>query len=111
MNESKFEKLKVYLLTHKITVGLILTLLFVSLFGGNWVISRFNVSNNTLIEEVDLVFDAQGPYAQLFPRRDGNALILNIKRTSSYDSISYDLSYTSTPDETVIAGNKQSFPS
>lgn len=108
MNESKFEKLKVYLLTHKITVGLVLILLLISVFGGNWAVQKFSVSDNAPVEEVDLVFDAQGPYAQLYPRRDGNALILNIKRTSSYDSISYDLSYTSTPDETIVAGNRVS---
>ncbi len=108
MNESKFEKLKIYLLTHKITVGLVLTLLIILFFGSNWVIQKFGGSNKPSVEEVDLVFDAEGPYAQAYPRRDGNALILNIKRTSSYDSISYDLSYTSTPDETVVAGNKVS---
>ncbi len=57
-------------------------------------------------EEIDLAFDAEGPYAQLFPRRDGNALVLNLKRTSSYGSISYELAYTSTPDETVVEGRK-----
>lgn len=45
------------------------------------------------IEEVDLPFDPEGPYALLIPRRDGNALILNIFRVSSYEGISYELSY------------------
>lgn len=57
------------------------------------------------VEEVDLAFDAEGPYALLFPRRDGNALILNIKRTSSYDEISYDLAYTS-KEEIAVSGTK-----
>ena len=48
----------------------------------------------------------EGPFALLFPRRDGNALVLNLKRTSSYDSINYELAYTSTPDETVVTGTK-----
>lgn len=47
------------------------------------------------LEEVDLPFDPEGPYALLFPRRDGNALILNIKRTASYDGITYELAYQS----------------
>jgi hypothetical protein len=58
------------------------------------------------VEEIDLAFEAEGPYALTFPRRDGNALILNLKRTSSYDSISYELAYTSTPDEIKVAGSK-----
>src|SRR3990167_7327300 len=58
------------------------------------------------VEEVDLAFDAEGPYALLSPRRDGNALVLNLKRTSSYDSISYELAYSSSPDETVVKGTK-----
>lgn len=47
------------------------------------------------VPEVDLPFDPEGPYALLFPRKDGNALILDIKRVSSYDGISYDLEYQS----------------
>ncbi len=43
--------------------------------------------------EVDISFDPEGPYALLFPRRDGNALVLNLKRTASYDGISYELAY------------------
>lgn len=38
------------------------------------------------------------PYAILIPRNDGNALILNLKNTSSYDSINYELAYVSKPD-------------
>lgn len=48
-----------------------------------------------IVPEIDLTFDPEGPYALLFPRRDGNALILNIKRTASYDAISYELAYSS----------------
>lgn len=66
------------------------------------------ITANPVVEEMDLLFDAEGPYALLFPRRDGNALVLNIKRTSSYDNISYDLSYTSNPDEIIVSGNKVS---
>lgn len=58
------------------------------------------------VEEVDLAFEAEGPYAILSPRRDGNALVLNLKRTASYNSITYELAYTSLVDETVVKGNK-----
>lgn len=58
------------------------------------------------LEEVALSFDAEGPYALLSPRRDGNALVLNLKRTASYDSISYELAYTSIPEETIVKGTK-----
>lgn len=58
-----------------------------------------------VLEEIDLSFDPEGPYALLNPRRDGNALILNLKRTASYESISYELSYTSKVDEIKVSGN------
>lgn len=48
--------------------------------------------------EIDLPFDPVGPYALLLPRRDGNALVLNITRVSAYDSISYELAYQSLND-------------
>lgn len=67
-------------------------------------IQKFVYKSSGPVEEVDLAFDAEGPYAQLFPRRDGNALILNLKRTSSYDSISYELAYTSSPEEIAVEG-------
>lgn len=87
------------------TVILIVVIVLL-LFGGYSVFQKFSHKTPVQVEEVDLPFDPEGPYALLFPRRDGNALVLNIKRTSSYDSISYDLAYTSTVDETVVKGNK-----
>jgi len=92
--------------THKITLGLLF--IAVLLIGGGFTVyQRFAGSQNqTPGEEVDLVFDAEGPYALLEPRRDGNALTLNLKRTSSYDSISYELAYTSNVDESVVEGSK-----
>lgn len=98
------EKLKQFLTVHKMTVILVGTLLIL-LFGGIFFFQK-NSNTNTEVEEIDLTFDPEGPYALLLPRRDGNALVLNIKRTSSYDSISYDLAYTSNPDETAVSGNK-----
>lgn len=92
-------------LTHRITFILVL-LIVATLGGGFMAFQKFTSKPAGPIEEVDLPFDPEGPYAALFPRRDGNALVLNLKRTSSYDSISYELAYTSNPDETVVKGNK-----
>jgi len=98
------DKFKLFLTVHKTTVILVIVILAL-VFGGFKLYQNFS-TNNAPAEEVDLSFDAEGPYALTFPRRDGNALVLNIKRTSSYDSISYDLAYTSKPDETTVKGNK-----
>lgn len=100
------EKLKVWFISHKVTVilGVVLILLGI----GGWVVyDKFISSSQVTAEEVDLIFDPEGPYALLFPRRDGNALILNLKRTASYDVISYELAYTSQIDEKVVIGTKQ----
>lgn len=93
------------LTVHKRTVILIAAVI-VLLLGGIFAFQKINSNKNAEVEEVDLIFDAEGPYALLYPRRDGNALVLNIKRTSSYDSISYDLAYTSTPEEVAVEGSK-----
>lgn len=97
------EKLKQLLLAHKVTVILAIALAAL-LFGGAVFLQKINSANNANVEEVDLFFDAEGPYAILSPRRDGNALILNLKRTAFYDSITYELAYTSQADETAISG-------
>lgn len=62
-------------------------------------LTKNNIQKQTILEEIDLTFDPEGPYAQLLPRRDGNALILNIKRVSAYDAINYELAYQSKIDE------------
>lgn len=93
------------LIKNKITLGLITGVILIVIVSFN-VYQRVAYQNQGLAEEVDLVFDAEGPYALLVPRRDGNALILNLKRTSSYDSISYELAYTSKVDETAVEGFK-----
>lgn len=98
-------KLKELLIAHKVTVILVIGLTLL-LFGGFSFFQKYNSEKNANIEEVDLIFDAEGPYAQLFPRRDGNALVLNLKRTSSYDEITYELAYTSKVDETAVSGTK-----
>lgn len=82
------------LFQNKFTLGLFIFIIIL-LFGGFVIYQNFISSQNQVVEEVDLVFDAEGPYALLIPRRDGNALILNLKRTSSYDKITYELAYLS----------------
>lgn len=99
------DKLKSWFLLHKITAILAILLIFLGV-GGLIGFQKFTSKPAGPVEEVDLSFDAEGPYALLFPRRDGNALVLNLNRTGSYDSISYELAYTSNPDETVVKGTK-----
>ena len=101
------EKIIPWVKLHKITVILAVGLVLLGLFG--WLgVKQFiqKTKSPVSIPEVDLSFDAEGPYAILSPRRDGNALLLNLKRTSSYDAISYELAYTSNVDETTVAGSK-----
>lgn len=96
-------RLKIWFTAHKKT-AILLTALFILLSGGFFAFQKIN-SSSQAVEEIDLPFDAEGPYALLYPRRDGNALILNLKRTASYESISYELSYTSKVDEIKVSGN------
>lgn len=91
------EKLKQYLTVHKVTVILIAGL--VLLIGGGFIAFQKFTAQDTTLEEVDLFFDPEGPYALAFPRRDGNALVLNLKRTASYEAITYELAYTSKVEE------------
>jgi hypothetical protein len=55
-------------------------------------------------EETDLIFDPEGVYALLLPRKDGNALNLNIKRTAKYKAINYELAYRA--DSDTVANNE-----
>ncbi len=98
------EKLKLFLTVHKKTVILVGALILLLL--GGFSFSQKFTQNKSSVEEADLFFEAEGPYALLYPRRDGNALILSLKRTTSYDSITYELAYTSTVEETAVLGNK-----
>ncbi len=97
-------KLKLFLTVHKVTVILIASLAL--LIAGGFIAFQKFTAQETALEEIDLFFDPEGPYAQLFPRRDGNALILNLKRTASYDSITYELAYTSKVEEVKVTGGK-----
>ncbi len=98
------EKIKNIFLAHKITFILGIALIFLGV-GGVMAFGKITAKPG-IVEEVDLLFDAEGPYALTYPRRDGNALVLNLQRTGSYDAISYELAYTSNPDETIVTGNK-----
>lgn len=89
--------LKYLIVTHKTTV-ILLAIIILILGGGFNLYRNYQTAKNTAVQEVDLNFDPEGPYALLLPRRDGNALQLNLKRTASYDAISYELAYTSLPD-------------
>lgn len=92
---------------NKITVILIIVVIIflVGIYVGyNKIVNRD--SQQKVLEEVDLPFDAEGPYALLFPRRDGNALVLNLKRTASYDKISYDLAYVSNAEKNPEADSE-----
>lgn len=101
------EKIKNLLILHKKAALLVTVLILV--FAGFFVFSQKSKNSSaTPLEEIDLAFDAEGPYATLFPRRDGNALVLNLKRTSSYDAITYELAYTSKADEIAVQGNNVS---
>lgn len=88
---------------HK-TAFLLIIFLVLFVLSGFFLYQKFVGSKEQVAEEVDISFDAEGPYALLIPRRDGNALMLNLKRTSSYDKITYELAYTSQP-EAVKSGS------
>src|SRR5688500_12122156 len=72
--------------------------LLIVLIGAFWGVRTFIASKaeNIPLEYVDVTFDPNGAYALLLPRRDGNAINLNIFRVASFDAFSYQLTYQST---------------
>lgn len=83
---------------HKTTIALV-SVILILVFSGFFIFQKFIASkDDTISQELEMAFDPEGPYALLIPRRDGNATILNLKRTSSYSEISYELAYVSKPD-------------
>lgn len=84
---------------NKLTVGLIALILILAI-GGFPIFKALTASKTSEqpLQESEITFEADGPYVLLQPRRDGNALILNIVRVSSYDEIAYELPYTSKVD-------------
>lgn len=93
---------------NRLTAGLMAVILLV-MIGGGVLAKNYLAAKKTQLTvdlpEVDLIFEADGPYALLSPRRDGNALILNIKRVASYDAISYELAYTADGIDRGVMGN------
>lgn len=92
-------------LSNKINLGLTIALILI-LTGIGFALNKFFQVNpaNLPTEEIDLSFNPEGAYAILEPRRDGNAINLNIFRVASYESINYELSYQSagsTADEGI----------
>ena len=94
------------LLRNKTTLILISSII-VLVLGGFFAYKTISSRNADLgpVEEVDLAFDAAGPYAILTPRKDGNALILSLKRTASYDKISYELAYNAEGIDRGVMGD------
>lgn len=99
------EKITNYFILHKLTAILVIALIIVGTVGV-LAFQKFTAKPTGSVQEVDLSFNPDGPYAILYPRRDGNALVLDLKRTSSYDAVSYELAYTSNPDVIAVKGNK-----
>lgn len=99
--------LKAFFERNKKKVILVFSVIFLLLIGSFLFKPKPQTVSDVQIPEVELFFDAEGPYALLYPRKDGNALILNLKRTASYDNISYELAYTSNSDEATMQGNKK----
>lgn len=87
------------ILSSKLNVGLIVGLLVLVIASVVLVPKIFNKGEVLLpLEEIDLAFDAEGPYAIVEPRRDGNAINLYIKRVAGYGKINYELAYQSRID-------------
>lgn len=83
-------------LNSKLNIALVLVLVILVVGGGVAIAKLMKPVKIVLpIEEVAMSFDPNGPYAILEPRRDGNAIILNIKRVSGYEKITYELAYQS----------------
>lgn len=90
------DKLKVFFSNR--TNALLVGALVLIILGAFFAFSRLSSNTptlNAILNEVTLDFDPEGPYALLLPRKDGNALVLNIKRVSAYDRISYEMTYQS----------------
>jgi len=62
--------------------------------------------NQGPITDVNLQFDASGAYGLLAPRRDGNAINLDITRVADYDAISYELAYQSLNPDAQAGGDE-----
>lgn len=100
-----FDQLKFLWKFHKTTLILAFVLLAAVTLGFNAFKQFTDKKGLEALQEQDLIFDAEGPYALLLPRRDGNAMVLNLRRTASYDSISYELAYNSEGIDRGVVGH------
>jgi hypothetical protein len=75
---------------------LLIGVVAVLLLGGYFAYNQFTASQQAQgpVEDIEMRFEAEGPFALLVPRRDGNAMILNLTRVAGYDGFSYQLAYT-----------------
>lgn len=79
---------------------ILVAVLFLVLAGSIFAASKiFFKKGPEVIQDIEMTFDPDGPYALLVPRRDGNAINLILKRVASYDSFAYQIAYS---DETGI---------
>lgn len=97
-------KITTFLFQYKLSLLLLAAVILVFV-GGFYLFQKYILSGSQEVDEVELFFDEEGPYAQLVPRRDGNAIHLIIKRTASYDAISYELSYNAEGVDRGVVGN------
>lgn len=97
-------KLILLLKPHGLSLVLILAISMIGGLGVFWASKLISPTAGEIAEEIDLPFDPEGPFALLIPRRDGNALNLNLKRTASYDAIAYDLVYNAEGIDRGVSG-------
>lgn len=89
-----------------ITLSFVIILLVVT---GFFIYQRFTRQEEVLLEDIVLNFDPEGPYTILTPRRDGNALIINIRRIASFGSFAYALTYIDKQGIDRGAGSEESW--
>lgn len=94
-----FEKAKLFFTSHQKTILLLAGLFLIITTLAVVLLVVFKAKKVELpIEEIELSFNPEGSYGLLLPRRDGNALVLNIKRVSDSSGIAYELAYQSDND-------------
>lgn len=89
-------------MSHRLSLVLILAIAMLGGLGVFWASKLISPTAGEIAQ--DLLFDSEGPFAMLIPRRDGNALNLNLKRTASYDEIAYDLVYNAEGIDRGVSG-------
>lgn len=90
------ESVKVFL-SNKTNLVLTVVIVVLILAGLAIFIKVFSQQIELMPEVHELSFDPEGAYALVAPRRDGNAIVLQIKRVAFFDSFSYQIAYN---DET-----------